>query len=56
MSNYIDFYNKLYEYKMISSVSKHVLGLIDEQIKDVANKDELLILFSIYFSLFYVNH
>ena len=51
MSNYIDFYNKLFEYRMISSVYKHLLGLIEEEIKDVTNKEEVLILFSIYFSL-----
>ena len=50
MSNYIEFYNKLNKYNMITPVYKHLLSLIDEEI-NISGKDEILILFAIYFSL-----
>ena len=47
-NNYL-FFEQLLEYKMITPISRYVLEIIEEELID--NKEELLILFSIYFSL-----
>ncbi len=53
--SYKDFYDKLIEYRMITPIWEYELRLIYDEMnvidKDVNNKDEYLILFSIYFSL-----
>ena len=52
-NNYNNFLNQLLEYKMIAPVSKYVLEIIENEILDNEAKDDLMILFSIYFSLIY---
>lgn len=49
MSKFNEFFTKLLEFKMVDPVSKYVLDIIGDELDE--NKDELLILFSIYFSL-----
>ena len=49
--DYLSFYEKLNNAKMISPVWEHVLSLIHDELKDKEHINEYLILFAIFFSL-----
>lgn len=51
MINFKDFYNLLFKFKLINPIWDYILEIIDNEIKDKENKDEYLIIFTIYFSL-----
>lgn len=49
--NYIDFYNELLSHRLITPIWKYILDLIENEIKNVEEKDIYLNIFAIYFSL-----
>ena len=51
MNNYKQFYDFLLKHKLINPVWGYILDIIEKEIITINNKEELLILFAIYFSL-----
>ena len=51
MSNYKEFYNFLINNNMITPIWSYILEIIDNEISKEKNKDDYLMIFSIYFSL-----
>ena len=48
---YLEFYNLLSSYNLIEPIDKYLLSLLESEISDKSNKDDLLIFFSVVFSL-----
>ena len=49
MSNYKEFYDFLINNNMITPIWSYILEIIDNEIREKENKDDYLMIFSIYF-------